>query len=162
MSDLLVRRRPIFVPAVERFVAEEAFTKANGIDKVSDTFKKAMFGKVEESIAADTLGLYELSRYSHNIPIAAALGVHDKGDVALAHVFHLLKAQMGGVSGPLNTSGWATVAFVVGADNEFWVVNIYPLSPSCGGLEAFARPLGNRQGWAAGDFFLGSDRPLFS
>ena len=135
------------LPAVSRFVAKEAFTKANGIAWMGDNFKQFILPLVEENVAAAVLTVSELTRDAKDLRIAAELRVDEQGEVALAHFFRVFQDCPTGI----RTDGWANGAYVIGNDGETWAVDARLYG---GGWSVFADRLGNRRGGAAGYRFL--------
>lgn len=150
-QNLLRQLDTVEVPAVTRFVAEDAFTKANGIAYMGGNFKQFLLPKMEENIASATLTISELTRAAKDLRITADLGVDEKGEVALAHFSHLLAKQSRGEAGPLRTDGWANGAYIIGTDGNTWTVraNLYS-----DGWYVSAYRLGIRGRWNAGLRFL--------
>jgi len=138
------------LPAISRFVATDACTKANGIAWLGGNFRRVMLPLVEENIAAATLTIHELVRGSRDLRIAAELNVDDNGPVSLAHFLYLLSKQAKGESGPLRADG-SNTAYVLGPDGNIWAVDAFLDSV---GWYVDADSLSRRHGWDAGGRFL--------
>jgi hypothetical protein len=132
---------PIVLPAVPKFVAKVAFTKANGIAWMGDNFREFILPVVEENVPEVAIRVSELTRAAKDFRIAAELKVDETGEVALAHFFQAIQRK-------LHT--WLA-AYVIGSDGETWAVFAYLFS---GGWSVDAYRLGVRHGWSAGLRFL--------
>ena len=141
---------PIDLPAVPRFVAEDACTETNGIAWMHETFMEVMLPLVEEDVPPTTLFVQELTSESRILRIAAALDVDGKYFVSLAHFLRLLSTQAKGQSGPFRTDK-INSAIILGNDDNIWAVDavLYPI-----GWHLYAYSMGYRKWWTAGTRFL--------
>lgn len=138
---------PVLFPAVTKFIAEDAFTEANGITWMGDNFKRFLLPIVEEGVLEAEIQVSEAIRDSCDLAIAAEVEVHKRGVLALAHFFHALQRPNVG----LQCGGLSNGAFVRDRDGDTWVVHA-----QVGGVRwnVGALRLGACGWWGAGGRFL--------
>jgi len=132
---------PVVLPAVAKFTAKDAFTKANGVAYLGDNFKQYILPVVEENVPEVAVRVWDLTRAARDIRIAAQLNVDETGELSLTHYFQAIQRKF---------HTWLA-AYVIGSDNETWAVRAYLGS---GGWGVFAFRPGDRDWWRAGDRFL--------
>jgi hypothetical protein len=147
---------PLILPAIPKFVAQDAFTEANGIAVMSAEFKQRILPLVEEGVPAKTIRVSDLTRDARNARIYTALDVDERGELSPAHLFHLLVAQSKGEPGPLRVGDGRTVyytnaAFIIGADSNTCIVTAALFDK---GWTMYASPLGERSTWRVGARFF--------
>lgn len=105
----------VFVPAVERFAAAEAFGEGNSTGLkfwVSKEFKENFFGKIELDIPVGKLNIHEFMINSlMDESIRKELGAEHE-ETKLAHFYELLKGK----------SGWF-LAYIKDVNGNLWAVD---------------------------------------
>ncbi len=139
----------VSVPGVAKFVVADHF-KVDNTDGVrivwlNDNFKKVFLSKTEKNIEGCDLNVYDLTKASLDVPILAELG--DRAEIALAHLWVLLKRQPNGGLGSLLTNGFANIFYVRDDNGILWAVYADWLGVSWG-LSVYS--VGNPRGWDAG------------
>ncbi len=150
VKKLLQLVTTVTVPAVERFVARDAFAKNNpaGVKfYLWSGFSSRFLGKVEENVPPATIATHTLLRSSLDAPIMAELG--DRKVIKLAQFCALIKAQAHGEAGPLLTNGYANIAYIEDVEGNLWAVYASWYSVNRKWF-VFARSVTGPDGWDAG------------
>lgn len=116
--------RTVSMPAVDKFVAAEAFGDNNraGIKFwLGDNFKTNFLGKTEWNVSASELAIYTLTKSSLDAPIRAEL-TSELEETTLAHLYEMLKKQAHGESGDLLVNGWWNVFYIKDVNGNVWAV----------------------------------------
>jgi hypothetical protein len=127
----LVYLTAISVPAVDKFVAADAFGEKNpaGIHfTLNELFKMHFLDDVEEKVPPMMLAVNRLQKAALDAPIIKALG--ERSEVTLVRVFQLLSKQPKGEDGPLLTDNNANMFYVRDSMKNLWVIDAYWLPPN--------------------------------
>lgn len=90
------------------------------IISLGDNFRSHFLGKTESGVASAKLKVYKFTESSPDAPIIAELDGHH--EVALAHLWGLLKKQPNGETGPLLINGSANIFYICDAESILWAV----------------------------------------
>lgn len=142
---------PVVLPAVQKFVARDAFTRANCFVYIGENFEKFFLPVVEENVPGVVVQVSKLVRDARDPVIATELKIHERGEMALAHFFHALRNLTNDQTDSPRTDGRTNVAYAIGTDRCTWSVGAFL---SSAGWVVSARPMGDRCDWHPGDRFL--------
>lgn len=112
------------MPAVEKFVAAQAFGEKNpaGIRfYLWDNFRTNFLGKTEENVPAVQIGFHTLTKGALDAPIRAEL-TPELEETSLAHLYELISKQAHGEDGPLLVNGYANIFYIKDVRGNLWAV----------------------------------------
>lgn len=128
-TTLMRVMKTLSLPAIEKFVAREAFrqySRNNGVrvSTIGTVFEQRFLGKIEENVPAVNLAVNQMIIWSGWERIERELG--PLAETTLTHLFEILKAQGDGQPGPLLTDrDHRTNLFLVrGTDGKISFVDV--------------------------------------